>query len=297
MIITTLTYCPTASAAPSAATYSLFPITYSLTYAFSAKERDVETGLSYFGARYYSSDLSIWLSVDPMSGKYPSLSPYVYCADNPVRCVDPNGEEIDWIENKKTKIVEWRGDVRSEEDTPEGHRYIGPTYELPNGAGTLINVKYDTGGDRQLLPNQQESASPEINIEFVPNSSENYQWLQTYSTNFFCHTGNVMDFDLVEDAYTEHVDCGMQSTNPMEACYYRPNDPLVLSDIPLRYAGANKTVGMHFTSSVVNTDTHTSVVSISWGFSIDPSGYVTFDNLQITTNQSEFHNKAIHYAQ
>ena len=29
-----------------------------------------------------------------MSDKYPSLSPYVYCADNPVRCVDPNGEEI-----------------------------------------------------------------------------------------------------------------------------------------------------------------------------------------------------------
>ena len=64
-------------------------------YAFSAKERDAETGLSYFGARYYSSDLSIWMSVDPMSDKYPSLSPYVYCADNPVRCVDPNGEEVD----------------------------------------------------------------------------------------------------------------------------------------------------------------------------------------------------------
>ena len=35
-------------------------------YTFSAKEKDTETGLSYFGARYYSSDLSIWLSVDPM---------------------------------------------------------------------------------------------------------------------------------------------------------------------------------------------------------------------------------------
>ena len=29
-----------------------------------------------------------------MSGKYPSLSPYVYCTDNPMRCVDPNGEKV-----------------------------------------------------------------------------------------------------------------------------------------------------------------------------------------------------------
>lgn len=63
-------------------------------FAFSAKERDTETGLSYFGARYYSSDLSIWLSVDPQAAKYPSLSPYVYCADNPIKLVDPNGEEV-----------------------------------------------------------------------------------------------------------------------------------------------------------------------------------------------------------
>jgi RHS repeat-associated protein len=64
------------------------------SYTFSAKERDSETGLSYFGSRYYSSDLSVWLSVDPMSAKYPSLSPYTYCANNPVKVVDPNGEDI-----------------------------------------------------------------------------------------------------------------------------------------------------------------------------------------------------------
>ena len=38
-------------------------------------------------AQYYNSDLSIWLSVDPLSDKYPNLSPYTYCADNPVRLV------------------------------------------------------------------------------------------------------------------------------------------------------------------------------------------------------------------
>ena len=45
-------------------------------------------------ARYYNSDLSLWLSIDPMSDKYPSTSPYTYCGNNPVKLVDPNGEEI-----------------------------------------------------------------------------------------------------------------------------------------------------------------------------------------------------------
>ena len=69
----------------------------SLTYTFSAKEKDSETGLSYFGSRYYSSDLSVWLSVDPMAAKYPSLSPYVYCANNPVKLVDPDGEDYEVV--------------------------------------------------------------------------------------------------------------------------------------------------------------------------------------------------------
>ena len=69
-------------------------ITAHSSHTFSAKEKDSETGLSYFGSRYYSSDLSIWISVDPMSDKYPSLSPYVYCANNPVKLVDPNGEKF-----------------------------------------------------------------------------------------------------------------------------------------------------------------------------------------------------------
>ena len=61
-------------------------------FAFSGKEKDHETGLSYFGARYYDADLTTgWLSVDPMSDKYPGISPYAYCAWNPVRLVDPDG--------------------------------------------------------------------------------------------------------------------------------------------------------------------------------------------------------------
>ena len=80
-----------AKASHPTANYSLLTAN-SLTYTFSAKERDSETGLSYFGSRYYSGDLSVWLSVDPMSGKYPSTSPYAYCRNNPIILMDPNGE-------------------------------------------------------------------------------------------------------------------------------------------------------------------------------------------------------------
>ena len=79
------------------------PTANSLSYTFSAKERDPETGLSYFGSRYYSSDLSIWLSVDPMAAKYPHQSNYIYCSNNPIKVVDPNGED-EWEVNKSGHI-------------------------------------------------------------------------------------------------------------------------------------------------------------------------------------------------
>ena len=68
-------------------------------FTFTGKERDVETGYGYFGARYMDHELmTMWLSVDPMSDKYSNISPYAYCAWNPLRLVDPDGREIDGYE-------------------------------------------------------------------------------------------------------------------------------------------------------------------------------------------------------
>ncbi len=67
-----------------------------------------ETGYYAFGARYYDCDLSgIFLSVDPIAYKYPSLSPYNDCAWNPVKFVDPDGRDVEITkddENKKVTI-------------------------------------------------------------------------------------------------------------------------------------------------------------------------------------------------
>ncbi|MDR2009796.1 MAG: RHS repeat-associated core domain-containing protein, partial [Bacteroidales bacterium] len=67
--------------------------TYDTEYKFSGKALDTETNYHYFGARYYSSDLGIWLSVDPLASNYPSLSPYNYCFNNPLNVIDPDGRE------------------------------------------------------------------------------------------------------------------------------------------------------------------------------------------------------------
>jgi len=68
---------------------------YSERFTFTGKERDEETGYGYFGARYMDHELmTMWLSVDPLADKYPSISPYAYCAWNPLNSVDLNGDSI-----------------------------------------------------------------------------------------------------------------------------------------------------------------------------------------------------------
>ena len=67
-------------------------------YFFNGQEADNEVfgegALHAFEYRMHDTRIGRFWSVDPMSDKYPSLSPYVYCANNPVKLVDPNGEEI-----------------------------------------------------------------------------------------------------------------------------------------------------------------------------------------------------------
>jgi len=95
---------------------------FKLGYKFTGKEMDEETGLSYFGARYYDPQMSSWISTDPALDKYfpqadqvyfpqKLLKPYKdlqgmggvfntvnnnlyhYGALNPNKYVDPNGEK------------------------------------------------------------------------------------------------------------------------------------------------------------------------------------------------------------
>ena len=69
--------------------------TFGITpYLFNAKEFDEETGMYYYGARYYDPRVSLWISTDVAQGKYPNVSTYTYCLDNPIILIDSDGKDI-----------------------------------------------------------------------------------------------------------------------------------------------------------------------------------------------------------
>jgi len=76
----------------------------SYRYSFQGMEADDELknikGSSYdYGARMLDPRVGRWLSVDPLMGKYPSLSPYNFVGNSPLIFVDPDGERIKFAKN------------------------------------------------------------------------------------------------------------------------------------------------------------------------------------------------------
>jgi RHS repeat-associated protein len=62
-------------------------------YKYCGKERDKETGLYYYGMRYYAAWLCRFISVDPLQFKYPYYTPYQYAGNKPISFIDLDGGE------------------------------------------------------------------------------------------------------------------------------------------------------------------------------------------------------------
>jgi RHS repeat-associated protein len=78
--------------------------TRDMPYLFNSKERDEETGLYYYGARYLDPETAVWYGVDLLAMEHPDYSPYIYCTNNPLKYIDPDGRDPIYAKNFWGKV-------------------------------------------------------------------------------------------------------------------------------------------------------------------------------------------------
>jgi RHS repeat-associated protein len=110
-------------------------------YKYCGKERDEQTGFYYYGMRYYAGWLCRFVSVDPMADEYPGLTPYAYCANNPLKYIDPTGENFG---DYYTLEGIWLGSDGKNDDKAY-------TAESKNEDGSFKNAKELSIGNTELL--------------------------------------------------------------------------------------------------------------------------------------------------
>lgn len=118
-------------------------------YRFSGKEKDAESGLYYYGARYYAAWTCRFISLDPLMAKYPGMSPYVGFNNNPIRIIDPSGlEGEDWVKKPGSNTWNWDDNAKvqgtgNHETLADGTEIAsaGYTYKSEKGMVTLGNNK------------------------------------------------------------------------------------------------------------------------------------------------------------
>jgi len=125
-------------------------------YGFTQKERDRESGLDYFGKRFYAASIGRWLSTDPMQEQGGSLNLYGYARQNPLRYLDPDGGEI-----TVTAFDRKGNEVRNVNDSKSlakiVHYEIKVTSVIVNLSPKLEKAGYDRAKIEQFAKDQKAS--------------------------------------------------------------------------------------------------------------------------------------------
>jgi RHS repeat-associated protein len=143
-------------------------------YKFTGKERDAESGLDYFGARYFASNMGRYMSPDWSAQEEPvpyakltdpqSLNLYSYVLNNPLTRRDPDGHAacINDVDNGHAQSC-----------APDG-TYLGPEVESPAdpnspevGKKGKAQQQYDTSQNTQNTSQSATSTSPQDNMAFA----------------------------------------------------------------------------------------------------------------------------------
>ncbi|MBU1017753.1 LysM peptidoglycan-binding domain-containing protein [Patescibacteria group bacterium] len=160
-------------------------------YGFTGKELDEETGLYYYGARYYDPVVGRFAGLDPWEGDLndpQTLNKYSYVLNNPVRYIDPTG-----MYNMETGEVE-KDDTLSS-ITGELNDYFGTDYSFKDVAAfnSISNPDVIHIGDTVKMGAYNDDGgtwlraydSSEVTIGYWNSLNEGQQKITHYGRNLF----------------------------------------------------------------------------------------------------------------
>ena len=119
-------------------------------YKYNGKEYDAKKGLNWYdyGARHYDAALGRFTTVDALYDKHFKVSPYVYCGNEPVGRIDPDGNDwrVQTHYNRETDKIEYKITVRAALINNSNNKEL----DIKTLAGQIVeqvNAAYTISGD------------------------------------------------------------------------------------------------------------------------------------------------------
>ena len=119
-------------------------------YKYNGKEFDTKKGLNWYdyGARHYDAVLGRFITVDALYDKHFKVSPYVYCGNEPVGRIDPDGNDwrVQTHYNRETDKIEYKITVRAALINNSNNKEL----DIKTLAGQIVeqvNAAYTISGD------------------------------------------------------------------------------------------------------------------------------------------------------
>ena len=141
-------------------------------WRYSGKEEqgaiDSSLPLIDYGARMYDPVIARWMSVDPLAEKYYSMTPYGYCAGNPVNMIDLDGQKIKIQESNeanKYSFIDYSLGMDYNGDNPFTKMmtdYLNAVYE--NGGEKVLKELSETGWVITIINETGNKVAPFLGI-------------------------------------------------------------------------------------------------------------------------------------
>jgi hypothetical protein len=131
-----------------------------------------------------ADDVHKWMSVDPLSDKYPSISPYVWCGNNPIKFVDPDG-------NKVWKLDE-NGNLEHSEDDNTQDALIMNGKQITFEYGSIKDVVQEKSGQTTFTFGDANVAAEAFKF-LSENSGVEYMALLATENDSKIYTQHILD--------------------------------------------------------------------------------------------------------